>query len=50
MKKININEILSISTIVDIEKLQKGAIPAWIEHINLSIKDKYALIDKARKI
>jgi len=50
MKNEKIKEIIAISTIDDIEKLKIGCIPAWIEHINLSITEKYALIDKARKI
>ncbi len=50
MKNEKIKEIIAISTIEDIEKLKIGCIPEWINNLNMSIKDKYALIDKARKI
>ena len=45
-----IKEIIAISTIEDIEKLKIGCVPKWINNLNISITEKYALIDKARKI
>jgi len=45
-----IKEIIAISTIDDIEKLKIGCMPEWINNLNISIKDKYALINEAKKI
>jgi len=45
-----IKEIIAISTIEDIEKLKIGCIPEWINNLNISITEKYALINEAKKI
>jgi len=43
-------EIIAISTIEDIEKLKIGCIPEWVQHLNLTTKEKFALINEAKKI
>jgi len=45
-----IKEIIAISTIVDLEKLKIGCMPEWVQHLNLTTKEKFALINEAKKI
>ncbi len=45
-----IKEIIAISTINDIEKLKIGCIPKWINNLNISITEKFELIEEAKKI
>ena len=45
-----IKEIIAISTIVDLEKLKIGCMPEWVQHLNLTITEKFELIEEAKKI
>ena len=45
-----IKEIIAISTIEDVEKLKIGCIPEWINNLNISITEKFELIEEAKKI